>query len=213
MTNFVIADATIPIVQHANVGISVSGGADSAVLLYILMSKFEPTQQLHIYSFGKADTHYSAISGARAVTTQCSKLTGFTNYQHHVDYDLVQNRQTLFRNPVRDLQNQTIDFLYTGITANPTPEVAETFCGDTQDFVLEMRDPAVVRDTMLTENICTPFTNLNKQQIAKIYSELNILETLYPHTRSCESHDPKYLGTHCEQCWWCDERQWGFGKL
>ena len=111
------------------------------------------------------------------------------------------------------LQNQTIDFLYTGITANPTPEVAETFRGDTQDFVLEMRDPAVLRDTMLTENICTPFTNLNKQQIAKIYSELNILETLYPHTRSCESHDPKYLGTHCEQCWWCDERQWGFGKL
>lgn len=207
-----VGDATIPIF-NGRIGISVSGGADSAVLLYILMTELEPDQELHIYSFGKLPTHYSAISGARLIAQRCCELTGFTNYQHHTDYGDVQNRQMLFRNVSADLSANIIDIHYTGITANPPLEIADGFLGATENTQQDMRDPGVKRDIMMNERICMPLTNLNKQQVADMYRELDLIDSLYSYTRSCESYDPSHLGTHCGNCWWCKERVWGFGKL
>ena len=48
---------------------------------------------------------------------------------------------------------------------------------------------------------------------AKIYQELDLMETLFPVTRSCEVTDKiEYYG-HCGKCWWCEERHWGFGNV
>ena len=54
-----------------------------------------------------------------------------------------------------------------------------------------------------------------------MYKEANLLDELYPITRSCE-YDPtsnyfkniKNPGIgHCGKCWWCEERKWAFGTL
>ena len=53
-----------------------------------------------------------------------------------------------------------------------------------------------------------PFFNLDKRQIAELYKQHNLLDTLFPLTVSCITEI-----THCGECWFCKERIWGFGKL
>lgn len=198
------------------IGVMASGGLDSSVLMYILMTNLDPDQRLHIYSFGKLKTHYSAISGARIAAKRCSELTGFTNYEHHVDYDDDQTIEFLFRQIKDDYANGgQITCLYNGMTANPPKEIAESFAeaGGYESTENDWRDPTVHRDIMFNKKLCVPFTNLNKKDIAEIYEELGVTETLIPYTRSCENYDPKYLGAHCGVCWWCGERNWGFGRF
>lgn len=55
----------------------------------------------------------------------------------------------------------------------------------------------------------TPFHRIDKKVIAGMYEELNLLETLFPLTRSCENNN--LLEGHCGECWWCEERLWAFG--
>lgn len=208
-----VGKANIPIVDHERVGVSLSGGADSAVLLYILMSNINPSQQLFLYTFGQRPTNFFNIYASRMVLKCCVELTGFTNYEHRIDFDDDQDVPRLFKAPSDDILSNNIDFLYTGWTANPPRDVADNLTNAEDNHLHHLRDPEVHRDIMFKEQICTPFTNINKQDIADIYSELNLMDNLYPFTRSCEHPSPKYLGTHCGQCWWCKEREWGFGYL
>jgi len=60
------------------------------------------------------------------------------------------------------------------------------------------------------DNFYMPFINEDKKNTAKLYEEFNLMETLFPLTLSCT--DSKTLD-HCDACWWCEERKWGFGKL
>ena len=53
--------------------------------------------------------------------------------------------------------------------------------------------------------------NFDKKELAQIYKEYDLLDTLFPVTRSCEGW--QNITGHCGKCWWCEERMWGFGKL
>lgn len=212
MKSFSVGKATVPLYDYPNIGISVSGGADSAALLYILMTHL-PNSHFHIYTFSHKVTSYYNLTNARFVTMRCSELTGFKNYTHHVGYTDQQTLDKLFQAPADDFHKGVFDIFYTGITANPDKEIADGFLSPQQNKLQEKRDPTVTRSIMLTDHTCTPFTNLNKQDMADIYRELNIFDSLFPYTRSCESDNPAALGTHCGICWWCKEREWGFGRL
>lgn len=207
-----IGKATIPL-HDGTLGVSVSGGADSAAMLYILMKHMDPEQKLRIYCFGKTPTHYSAIAGAQVVARRCSELTGFVNYEVIADHGPDQYREVLFKNISEDIKAGVITHAYTGITANPPKDIGDSFLGEEFNQVHEARNPEITREETVNEVIHTPFTNINKQDIAQIYRELDIEDTVYPYTRSCESFDPVHLGTHCGECWWCLERKWGFGHI
>ena len=73
------------------------------------------------------------------------------------------------------------------------------------------RDPAEIRPT-LVDNYYMPWTNIDKKKIYQIYKDYNLLESLFPLTRSCETLE-EVKEPHCGNCWWCHERQWAFGKL
>ena len=51
-------------------------------------------------------------------------------------------------------------------------------------------------------------------QLAELYNQYNITNTLFPLTYSCEG-SAELTNTHtqhCEKCWWCEERYWAFGR-
>lgn len=61
-----------------------------------------------------------------------------------------------------------------------------------------------------------PIQNFNKKDIAELYEQFDLTDTLFYQTRSCEEtvlERTNNLTTHCGSCWWCQERKWGFGKL
>jgi len=63
-----------------------------------------------------------------------------------------------------------------------------------------------------------PWRNWDKKAIAELYDQFGLTDSLFPLTRSCENGgdvtyiDDPLMETHCEQCWWCIERYWAFGR-
>jgi 7-cyano-7-deazaguanine synthase in queuosine biosynthesis len=190
-------------IHNGPVGISCSGGADSSLLLYVLLK--HSTSPIHVFTCASEFKNYSSVTTTTSVIKKCIELTNNKNIFHHIHYVTEQNTENLF------YQNQfdNITVLYTGITANPPFEVQEQFTEPSLEN--QERSPVVTRTEYTQGPVYMPFTNVNKQTIAKMYTELGLTDSLYPVTRSCES--TTLTQGHCGQCWWCQERNWGFGKL
>lgn len=198
----------IPIKQGP-VGILVSGGADSAMLLYLLMK--EHTDKIYIFSLASSFKNNLNAKCCIDVVSKCAELTGNQNFEHIMDYCHVQDSSILFELPNKYLTEEKINWIYTGITKNPSATVTDTFIDPTTET--HERDPSIVRDVIdNTRKVITPFTNIDKVQLSDLYKEYAVLDSLFSLTRSCETLDS--IGfDHCGVCWWCEERNWGFGRL
>ena len=207
------------------VGITVSGGADSAILLYHLMKECHyltnhSEDTIHIFSLGNNDKRRVNISVAIQVVEKCIQLTGNTNIEHHINYCKTQTGDSLYAMPKQFTEEKRVKIVYSGLTANPPKEVLDTFKLTTLE--LDDRDPNVKRDVLsLDDTKYSPWANIDKKKIASMYKEEKLIEKLFPITRSCE-YDPTHHyfrddvkdpdNGHCGQCWWCEEREWAFGQ-
>ena len=195
---------------HDRAGIVCSGGADSSILLYILM-KYSTTP-IHVYCLASKEKQRAVAKVTADVISKCMELTGNTIAYHHISYTDVQTKNELHKMPKWDLANKRIDIAYHGLTLMPPFEVVEKFKSPTDESVINLRHPETVKDHYRDNNTYyTPFANMNKQQIKELYDLLGLTDILFPITRSCESL-VQSTG-HCGECWWCEERQWAFGRL
>lgn len=199
----------IPIVDGIK-GICVSGGADSALLLYILMKNCP--EHLYIFTLAKDLNGRAAAIIAANVIEKCIQLTNNNNVTHIVSFAQVQTMTELFMMPKEYQNNNIISRYYTGVTCNPPKEIADSFCGPELNTECIIRDPLVNRNVFGVDAI-NPFTNIDKQHIASMYEALGLMESLFPITRSCEVSGRLNYYSHCGTCWWCKERMWGFNKL
>lgn len=204
-------------IYHGPIGVSCSGGADSTILLYNLM-KYS-TDKIYVFSTGNNQRNRHNVAIATRVVERCIELTGNSNIEHHISYCDVQSLETLFPKLEFYLTNNVVELIYTGITENPPQEVSDKF---KLKITETKRTPGEIKPLLLDDGVYyTPWANVNKTSIAKMYEQDNLLEDLYPLTRSCE-YDPTSdffdniedpgLG-HCGECWWCEERQWAFERL
>ena len=208
MKTIIVNNITIPI-YDGPIGISLSGGADSAVLLYILMTN--GCGPITAYNFAAAAKNRRTMHYSQVVIDRCKELTGYT--------DDIKNETIL-------VEKQKLDFmlgffrgqiyagnikkLYMGTTQHPPDDVLDTFSDKLDKPVYRDRNAGIERKTE-SEDFVIPFRNINKKDIAGIYKELGLTDTLFPITRSCEN--PEWLDGHCGNCWWCEERFWGFNRL
>ena len=185
-----------------------SGGADSALLLYILMKN--STKKIHIFTCASKVKQFGTVKSSTDVIRKCVELTGNLNIAHHMHYVESQNDHVLFA-PYREfIDKGIVNLIYHGVTSNPPANVLETFVDKINQPVL--RDSKNIKSLYkMGSNLYTPLTNSNKQKISEMYKELDLLDNLFPLTRSCESLD--LSEGHCGHCWWCQEREWGFGRL
>jgi hypothetical protein len=122
------------------------------------------------------------------------------------------------------LREVGIEISFIGVTSNPPREEI-----DCDDVMWEWRDSKrdsgrgcysgyrLIKDPDPRSGLyqCNPFKDLNKKHISQMYMEMGLIESLYPLTYSCEGY-PEWNDNyqkHCGRCWWCKEREWGFGKL
>jgi hypothetical protein len=192
------------------IGASVSGGADSALMLYFVLKYTR--QPVHIFTYVHENKMLRNPIASISVINKCADLTGNYDFTHHLIYRKYGNRSELFELPIKYKTQGLIDTLYTGITKNPPLQVSNNFMFPNTEH--DNRDPTMVRPNN-SEYVYMPWTNLDKQDLAKIYKQHNLMDTLFPTTRSCEwtpgSHGIPDPGMeHCGKCWWCQERQWGF---
>lgn len=208
-------EVVIEIPEHySKIGIKISGGADSALLAYILAlyKKYERNVDLIPITAINAIKPHQHIFAQRVVRFIEDKLE--VKFEPHqikpdpidpinADYG---EEQAKFVNNLR--KSGVIQVHFTGINENPNDDV--DFDGTYRDHT---RDKSLgLKDTMTAASF-HPFANINKKAIAELYNSYDLMNTLFPITRSCESVKVKFTEPHCGKCWWCHERKWGFGRL
>lgn len=65
--------------------VSCSGGADSSLMLYILMNQFRD-ETIHIYTLAKNANYRTTAIASSNVIERIINLTGNNNVTHHVQY-------------------------------------------------------------------------------------------------------------------------------
>lgn len=196
------------------IAVLVSGGADSALLLYYLMSQHKDT--IHIYTLSPENKGGKNAKLVPDIIKWCSERTKNTNYTHTTKTVPEQTSPVLFNEVEQWLTSGKISGLYGGVTANPPADVLNGF--KTTHNQSENRDPLIHRPEYFN-SMYFPFHNIDKQKIAEQYKEYDLMD-LFDLTSSCEwmapgTHRPGIdpEKEHCGHCWWCEERIWGFGRL
>lgn len=202
------------IIRQGNIGIAVSGGADSALLLHFLLTN--TTDTVHIYSFFSEKKLYIAESYTKQVVDKCIELTGNNNIKHHVEYIAEQTPKLIHSLMEEYIVRDHLTMMYTGLTKFPPDSVLETFYEDIRandPYAYNQRKDGLVRDIYFGRNntFCRPMINLNKKDVFELYKKFNLIDSLFPLTRSCENINSP--DAHCGICLWCQERAWAFGKL
>lgn len=215
MKNIDLMDGiNIPLAETGDLGISVSGGADSAILLYILMALLGPSldRKLYIFSTFSNEKGRSNAFTVANVIERCIQLTGFTNIIHIGQYVVSQNNINLFKHVHEYLDTGKIVQSFSAVTANPSSLDLISFTGINEDASNRLSgEIRSIKD--LTREIYIPFTNVNKKYIAALYQLYGLTDDLFPLTRSCEALCRIPESAHCGKCWWCEERKWAFDKL
>lgn len=212
MNSVNIANTSIDI-HSGCIGISASGGADSAILLYILMANLDSHSVLHTFT-GQADSGNSGWpSKVNDFVKRCTELTGFDRVVQHVFHIPGENTPSGLMAPLYKLADDpdlALDIMYTGVTSDPPDSVLATFRNPAPFY--QRRNPNQTRPVYhLNRKWYTPFWNINKMTIANMYQQLSVMGQLFDLTFSCDNNSAD--NQHCGHCWWCEERQWAFGKL
>lgn len=203
-----LSDNTVVHIPNGSLGISCSGGVDSSLLLYILMAN--TVDPIHVFTLSNNKKGRSNAVIVPTVIERCIQLTNNINVVHHSWYAEDQTKEDLFDRQYSAIKDGTIKNLFYAVTANPPADVKFHSGVGEQEF----RNPEIIKDEITCDgHFYMPFVNKNKKTISKIYQELNLMETLFPVTRSCEEIGKiEYYG-HCGKCWWCEERLWGFDRV
>lgn len=200
------------------IGVQVSGGLDSTILLYLtaktiqkhnLNTKIVPIS-LEIHNKAKN------LGSARAVIEKVKELTGFDNWGESVeaigrpDQAKGRGKEGFFSSTITRLfVTETIDFEISGITKNPPIEVCKDFkyneyrelVRDNPDSIYKGRENAM------------PHAFVDKAGIVEHYVNHGVVDELIPLTLSCDENLDIIVKHNwpipCGTCWWCCERRWG----
>lgn len=205
--------------QFNKVGIKISGGADSAIICYML-SKYKATERpeitIHPITAVNILKPYQLIFSKKVIEF-CEKEFDI-KFSEHLYCDPVMEGPELQAAQDRLLNDAfdsgVIDCHVSGINCNPPIEVCNSFIEaivDERAFERDRTDE--LKSVMPGYRSYRPFANLDKKGIKELYDHFNLMDTLFPITKSCEAKTYDWSTPHCGTCWWCHERYWGFGRL
>ena len=209
----------------SNIGVMVSGGADSALVAYLFaktVKKYNTGTKIYPIT-----TEFMArpfnITKAYDVLRKIETLLDFNFGQHlifptpnHLENITSEDKKELFSKNINEYRSRyNLLFIGNGLTANPPiEEVPDT------KYVRDL-DRENVKEKLSQQYTQYPFLLSDKKVIAKLYSNEGLLDTIFPLTRSCEAEtaETKNHTLTCfdfrpkgEECWWCRERAYGFKK-
>ena len=196
--------------NYKKIGISLSGGADSALLAFLAMKFFK--NQIVFFTTASKEKKYITVKHSINVIKKCIELTNNNNVSQIIEYVNSQERELFLNSLLEKVNNNFVDVIITATTNIPSISDRDLFSNKLDLNIENRRSPLNKKPLFTNENkLYHPFINKDKKEIKKIYESFNLLDSLFPLTRSCESFD--VFDKHCGKCWWCEERQWAFGYL
>lgn len=211
-----------------NICISVSGGADSSILTYHVVKYIkENNLDIKVIPLTVRRAKANHPKAAHRAMARIRELLGddillpTVEMQPDVtakDYEEDKYFNKTWYNIFKDGKAELV---MDGTSSIPSTEDLANFkdkSGEVMDFRKFGEERNVVNHVEYN-GVKTfsyrPFINETKKYVAELYQVDNLMEELFPFTRSCETLDTMMWETleHCGECWWCEERQWAFGRL
>lgn len=196
-----------------NPSIAISGGADSAILLYLLCQ--QDIDSIRPYFLHRTNKPNFLNPAKQVIDFIQNKFPTVLVHELHIS-DVTNREQditaTNFEMTSYMEKEYNCDIFLTGSTANPPSSV---FGEENKSRVKERdsyREVLFKKEDVSGDRLFyRPFSNVNKKFIADLYKQYNLIETLFPLTLSCTETTNT---THCKSadCWWCKERNWAFGQ-
>lgn len=207
-------------------GIWLSGGVDSSLLLYLLIKKIQDDKipiMVQPVIVEKKDN----ISETKIILEKIIELLNCkTILKDLLIYDIsnwVDNdyHKTFYSKNIENVINGKYEYIYSGITKNPPLAEQEQFKFSIIPELEKIRQDdikkIIIFNAIFYENgevyetgEIRPFFHLHKKDIKKMYETNNLMDSIFPFTCSCVEMTKK---GHCGHCWFCKERLWGFGQL
>lgn len=188
----------------SSIGLKISGGVDSSLLAF-LYAKTIADQKLRVSVTPIVIVEQASPFQLVFSTQVLSKIEDLTSFRFESikSYECLLGEDKIRK--MRDIENHlkgSLDLIASATTQYPRdPSFVEP--GGPDD------DRCGVFDTMWDGWIYTPFINHDKRDIAKLYREHGLIETILPLTRSCVQPTQDFTKV-CGKCWWCKERAWAF---
>lgn len=191
------------------VGIFLSGGADSALILYLLVKMAdERNQELKIYP----------INGFEVTSPDCDSEKAAKSIIEFIRNNTSTDRiHDLYVHPM--IQESKHKYYYIKpalLYLRKKYNFYEFILGTSQGMPGDER-PTIHEGTITGNNlietsekyddVLLPWARVNKKFIAAQYNKLG-LKKLSDITNSCIVNS----STPCKECWWCKERYWAFGS-
>ena len=191
-----------------NIGLELSGGIDSAYILFLLSKFFTTNKTLHrilpIHGYDESRKYANSIAAAQSVIDVIKKriLNAPIDNMFIFKYNKKpkENKMPLYHRPVIRslLDEKRIDMNIRGYTREPESSVLKK-----NNMESMGRFPSEERWER------SPLSLHTKRDIADLYRKNNLMEDLFPVTISCID-DRKDLRP-CKKCWWCKEKYDAFG--
>lgn len=210
--------------ENNTLGIWLSGGADSSLLCYLLAKyikennldyKIQPVAILK----RQGDTAHLDVLNFIKQNLNCNEL--FLDIIVYNPKDKQEYDESFSNVRNKHIIDGRYNYIYSGI--NQSPDIQEYTKGwNIAPEIQNIRGSRINKLKILCGVIelngvdyefgdIRPFTMMDKKEIANIYKQYNLLDSLFPLTNSCNGDSP--ANTHCEKCWNCRERFWAFGKF
>ena len=214
--------------QDANVGVKLSGGADSSIIYYALCDIFKNNTNVNIVPITVGtDEKWWYPEGARNVIDIVGQLTGKYPIEHmvlenvpHTMKNYSQSQNDIAEKAMEKYKINPIHF-YSGLTYNPPMKRMTTYFErrhthhglDLKEVMRNINSRDRSRDQKSTKHLDATMRPLkDKLDTARWYKHYDVMDTLYPHTFSCESEQTEKL-EHCHHCFFCLERYFAFGRI
>lgn len=228
-------DVNNDIVKNSKkISVSLSGGADSAILFYhacdvlpdrtfIPWSGYDTRRPdsifyaMEVYEFVKnsyPNVNILPHHTFKYTTTTCTAGDGTKNWNWRKDPKSVAHHEAEYEL----WEKHKFDLTLNGMTSNPPEDAIKKFKMDidTGHGIIEPRRHRDRPNWGLDgfRPVYAPFTNEDKSYVKMMYEKYGVLDTLYPLTASCIGfpHETDNGQKPCMNCVWCKERLWAFGE-
>lgn len=208
-----------PLDGKSSIWVSVSGGTDSTLLLYLIVKYlYETNSAAKVTPWCYVDA--SRPGNDKDVAAIIKVITQRFNYKIEdliVDhfYKPVGGDKASLTKPFWDIQASSgrYDLYANALSAAPPLDVMQQNPNFYEAFKKVGPENRLNEGRILNYSnnhklwIWQPFININKKYLAEIYEEQGLLDDLFPLTKSCVSRSK----TPCFNCFWCYEKVWAFG--
>ncbi len=205
--------------QWKTVLVEISGGLDSAILLFLIAKTFADLKaKVSILPFSvQPASKVATLPAARETVRKVKSLIDYPYFLPSLELHIPPEesyppkKDLFFDTAIRKLLSTgEVCFEMNGSTKNPPSSVRQFFPNDAHRPLTRDHRTSIYNGF----NSASPHALNDKFGIVDLYRQFGVLEYLASHTVSCDMNLEEIkllkLPVPCESCWWCHERRWGF---